>query len=174
MNVEQAFLESAIKRFKDYRQLAEKTFEQLGDEDMHVQPNGASNSISIIIRHMHGNMLSRWTNFLTEDGEKPWRKRDEEFKASQHTKEQLLELWNEGWRVFLSALESLKGEDLLKTVTINSKPVTAIDAINGQMAHYSYHVGQIVYIGRWLRDSQWKSLSIPKVQSRQDAEQSRH
>lgn len=174
MNVEQAFLESAIKRFKDYRQLAEKTFGQLGDADMHVQPNGASNSIAIIIRHMHGNMLSRWTNFLTEDGDKPWRKRDEEFEASQHTKEQLLELWNEGWKVFLSALESLKGEDLLKTITINSKPFTAIDAINGQMAHYGYHVGQIVYIGRWLRDGEWKSLSIPKARPRQDAEQSRH
>ncbi|HEY0068129.1 MAG TPA: DUF1572 family protein [Flavisolibacter sp.] len=174
MNVEQAFLESAIKRFRDYKELAEKTFGQLGDADMHVQPNEASNSIAIIIRHMHGNMLSRWTNFLTEDGEKPWRRRDEEFEASQHTKEQLLELWNEGWKVFFAALESLKAEDLLSTITINSKPFIVIDAINGQMAHYSYHVGQIVYLGRWLRNSGWKSLSIPKAQPRQDVEQSRH
>jgi uncharacterized damage-inducible protein DinB len=156
------FLSSVIKRFKEYKTLGEKTFAQLNDEQMHVQPNKASNSIAIIIQHMHGNMFSRWTNFLTEDGEKSWRKRDAEFEVHSFTKEQLLHLWEEGWRVFLETLQSLRKEDLLKTVTIRSQPLTVVDAINRQMAHYSYHVGQIVYIGRWIKNSDWQSLSIPK------------
>ena len=110
-------------------------------------------------------MLSRWTNFLTEDGEKEWRKRDDEFEAHSVSKEKLLALWEEGWKVFLDTLESLQEDDLLKTVTIRTQPLLVIDAINRQMAHYSYHVGQIVYIGRWLKDKDWQSLSIPKGNS---------
>lgn len=162
MSLGTEFLASVIKRFKEYKALGEKTFAQLNEKHMLVQPNDASNSIAVIIQHMHGNMLSRWTDFLTEDGEKPWRKRDDEFETHSHTKEQMLQLWEEGWRVFLNTLQSLTEDDLLKTITIRSQPLLVVDAINRQMAHYSYHVGQIVYIGRWLKDAEWHSLSIPK------------
>jgi uncharacterized damage-inducible protein DinB len=156
------YLSSAIKRFKEYKALGEKTFAQVSDEEMHFQPNEASNSIAVIIRHLHGNMLSRWTKFLTEDGEKSWRQRDAEFDQIELSKEELIHLWNEGWSVCLETLESLQEEDLLKTVTIRSQPLTVVDAINRQMAHYSYHVGQIVYLGRWKKEATWQSLSIPK------------
>ena len=165
MSMETIFLESVIKRFKEYKVMGEKTFDQLNDEEMHFQPNEESNSIAVIIQHLHGNMLSRWTNFLTEDGEKQWRKRDDEFELHKFSKEQLIDKWNEGWNVFLDTLESLTTNDLSKTITIRSQPLNVVDAINRQMAHYSYHVGQIVYLGRWIRQSEWKSLSIPKNKS---------
>src|SRR5436305_13052110 len=114
MNTEGIFLDSMIKRFKEYKQLAEKTFAQLSGEEFHKQPNEASNSIAIIVQHLHGNMLSRWTNFLTEDGEKEWRKRDDEFELHQYDSDQLMALWGEGWKVFLDTLESLKEDDLKK------------------------------------------------------------
>ena len=165
MSIETIFLESVIKRFKEYKAMGEKTFDRLNDKEMHFQPNEESNSIAVIIQHLHGNMLSRWTNFLTEDGEKQWRKRDDEFELHKFSKEQLIDKWNEGWNVFLGTLESLTTNDLSKTITIRSQPLNVVDAINRQMAHYSYHVGQIVYLGRWIRQSEWKSLSIPKNKS---------
>lgn len=165
MNIENIFLDSVIKRFKEYKTLGEKTFDQLNDEEMHFHPNEESNSIAIIIQHLHGNMLSRWTNFLTEDGEKEWRRRDDEFKLHQFSKQQLVDQWNEGWKVFLDTLESLTTNDLSKTITIRSQPLNVVDAINRQLAHYSYHVGQIVYLGRWIKQNEWKSLSIPKNKS---------
>jgi hypothetical protein len=165
MSVATEFLSSAIKRFKEYKTLGEKTFTQLNEEQMLQQPNEASNSVAVIIQHLHGNMRSRWTNFLTEDGEKSWRQRDAEFETQALTKEQLIQLWEEGWQAVLNALQSLTEEDLLKTITIRSQPLIVIDAINRQLAHYSYHVGQIVYLGRWMKDSTWQSLSIPKNES---------
>lgn len=163
--METIFLESVIKRFNEYKVLGEKTFEQLNDEQMHFQPNDASNSIAVIIQHLHGNMLSRWTNFLTEDGEKEWRKRDGEFEMQPSSKQQLLAQWNDGWKVLLETLESLTADDLSKTITIRSQPLNVVDAINRQLAHYCSHVGQIVYIGKWIRAGEWKSLSIPKNKS---------
>ncbi len=155
------YLTSTIKRLRYYKTLGERTFEQLqSDADFLYQPNAASNSIAIIIQHLHGNMLSRWTNFLTEDGEKEWRKRDEEFGVIQYTRAQLIDMWEKGWACFLGALESLTEDDLLKTITIRREPLIVIDAINRQLAHYPYHVGQIVYIGRMIKDQTWKSLSI--------------
>ncbi len=162
MDIGRVFLESAIKRLTDYKLLGEKTFEQLNNEQMFIQPNQESNSIAIIIQHLHGNMLSRWTNFLTEDGEKPWRKRDEEFELQQLNKEKLINLWTEGWNVFLQTISSLTEADLGKTITIRSEPLTVVDAINRQIAHYGYHVGQIVFLGKWIRNEDWLSLSIPK------------
>jgi len=162
MTVGAIFLESVRKRFRDYKALGEKTFAQLNGVDMLMQPNEDSNSIAIIIQHMQGNMISRWTNFLTEDGEKEWRQRDDEFEVQQLDKQQLIDLWEQGWKVFLDTLDSLKEEDLLKTITIRNQPHHVIDAINRQMAHYSYHVGQIVYLGKWLKDGEWTTLSIPK------------
>lgn len=156
------FLTSAANRFKEYKALGEKTLAQLNDGEMLKQPDEASNSIAVIIQHLHGNMLSRWTNFLTEDGEKGWRRRDEEFEAQSISKDAILQLWNEAWDVFLTSLQSLGGDDLLKTITIRSQPLLAVDAINRQLAHYSYHVGQIVYLGKWLKGTGWHTLSIPK------------
>jgi hypothetical protein len=177
MDVASEFLRSVRKRFTEYKLLGEKTFAQLNDAEMLSQPNGASNSISVIIQHLHGNMLSRWTNFLSEDGEKEWRRRDDEFESFRHSKEELLALWEEGWKVFLDTLEALKEEDLTKTIAIRSQPLTVIDAINRQLAHYCYHVGQIVYLGRWIRSDTWQSLSIPKGKSgefNKDMNSSRH
>ena len=162
MNLATELLSSVIKRFREYKALGDKTFAQLNEEQMQVQPNAPSNSIAIIVQHMHGNMLSRWTNFLTEDGEKSWRRREEEFEVQGLSKERLLALWEEGWKVLFDALESLTEDDLLKTITIRTQPLLVIDAINRQLAHYSYHVGQIVYVGRWIKDGEWQSLSIPK------------
>lgn len=165
--VANAFLESAVKRFEDYKMLGDKTFAQLSGEQLHVQPNATSNSIAIIMQHLHGNMLSRWTAFLTEDGEKEWRQRDAEFETQPLSKEALLQIWNEGWAVLFNALASLTAHDLLKNITIRRQPLLVIDAINRQLAHYSYHVGQIVYLGKLLQGANWQTLSIPKGGSQQ-------
>ena len=167
MTIETIFLQSALQKFRDYKALGDKTFQQLDEADFHFQPNGATNSIAIVIQHMHGNMLSRWTNFLTEDGEKEWRQRDAEFEKQSLSKEELLQRWEEGWKVLLDALAALEPEDLLKSITIRHQPMSVVDAINRQLAHYSYHVGQIVLLGKWRRGDQWQSLSIPKNQSAQ-------
>ena len=163
---EEGFLKDSIKRFKYYKELGDQTFEQLKDDDFFYQPNTESNSIAIIIQHMYGNMLSRWTNFLTEDGEKDWRKRDAEFEVMSMTREDLLSFWNEGWNCLLTTLESLQPGDLMKTITIRTEPLLVYDAILRQLAHYPYHVGQIVYIGRMIREQEWRSLSIPKGESK--------
>ncbi|HYH16728.1 MAG TPA: DUF1572 family protein [Flavisolibacter sp.] len=163
--IEEIYLQSIIKRLKEYKSLGDKTLSQLNEEHMHWVPNEASNSIGIIIQHMHGNMRSRWTNFLTEDGEKPWRKRDEEFLFQQHSKESLLVLWEEGWQIVFDTLSSLLPEHLTQNITIRTEPLNVVDAINRQLAHYSYHVGQIVLLGKWLVGNDWQSLSIPKGKS---------
>jgi hypothetical protein len=163
------YLDSVIKRMLSYKELGERTFAQLEEKDFHFQPNAASNSIAIIIGHIGGNMLSRWTDFLTEDGEKSWRERDKEFEPDprRSTRDELLAYWEKGWSCMLDSLQSLKEADLLKTIHIRSEPLVAIDAINRQLAHYPHHVGQILYIGKLIRNDSWKSLSIPKGQSEQ-------
>jgi hypothetical protein len=165
MSFEEGFLKDAIKRFKYYKELGDKTFEQVTEEDIFFQPSTESNSISVIVQHMHGNMLSRWTNFLSEDGEKEWRKRDAEFEDTPGSKQGILSLWSEGWSCLFNALGSLTPEDLNKTVTIRSEPLKVYDAILRQLAHYPYHVGQIVYLGRLRKNEGWTSLSIPKGNS---------
>lgn len=165
MNFEEGFLKDSIKRFKYYKELGDKTFEQIDEAAVFYQPTTESNSIAIIVQHMYGNMLSRWTNFLTEDGEKEWRKRDAEFEPMQCTKQDILAFWNDGWKCMFDTLESLRPGDLTKTVTIRTEPLTVYDAILRQLAHYPYHVGQIVYIGRMVKNEGWKSLSIPKGDS---------
>jgi len=159
------YLQTAIKRLRYYKLLGEKTFEQLSDADFHYTPNAGSNSIAVIIQHVSGNMLSRWTNFLTEDGEKEWRSRDEEFEVHNYSKQQLIEMWEKGWTCFLNSLSSLTEDDLLKTVYIRRDPLTVIDTINRQLAHYPYHVGQILYIGKIVKGADWQSLSIEKGKS---------
>ncbi len=159
------FLDTVIRRFRAYKLLGDKTFEQLEEKDFHFRPNEASNSIAVIIQHLSGNMLSRWTNFLTEDGEKEWRQRDKEFEIQQYSKNQLIDYWEKGWACLLDTLRSLTEQDLLKTITIRNEPLTVIDAINRQLAHYPSHVGQIMYIGKLIKNDQWKSLSIEKGKS---------
>jgi len=158
-----AYLESVIKRVTGYKLLGDYTFRQLEEKDFYYSPNDASNSIAVIIKHLSGNMISRWTNFLTEDGEKPGRNRETEFTLQEHySREQLIEQWEKGWDCFLTTLRSLTGDDLLRTIHIRHEPLLAIDAINRQLAHYPHHVGQIVYIGKMIRGKDWQSLSIPK------------
>jgi hypothetical protein len=163
----EVYLDSVVKRLLTYKTLGEKTFEQLEEKDFYYAPGSASNSIAIIIQHMSGNMMSRWTHFLTEDGEKEGRDREKEFSAPSLSRDQLLGLWEKGWSCLLDALLSLQGEDLMKTIHIRHEPLFAIDAINRQLAHYPHHVGQIVYIGKMIKDKEWQSLSIPKGASAQ-------
>jgi uncharacterized damage-inducible protein DinB len=156
------FLSHAIKRFRYYKDLGDKTFARLTEADFFYRPNEESNSIAIIIQHTAGNMLSRWTDFLTTDGEKEWRTRDEEFEVQSLSKEQLIAFWEKGWACTLDALGSLTENDLDKTIYIRSEPLPVFDAILRQLAHYPYHVGQIIYIAKALQDSGWESLSMPK------------
>jgi len=162
MSLASTFLDSAIKRSRYYKELGDRSFAQIGDADFHARPNGVSNSIAVIIGHVAGNMLSRWTHFLTEDGEKEWRRRDLEFEEPEIGRDGLIALWEKGWDCYLGALQALKEDDLLRTVHIRSEPLTVVDAINRQLAHYPYHVGQIVYLARMLRGEGWQSLSIPR------------
>lgn len=159
------FLASAIKRLSYYKDLGDKTFEQLEEKDFHFIPAEECNSIAIIIQHMHGNMMSRWTDFLTTDGEKEWRQRDAEFEEQQLSKTELINRWNKGWECFLNALQSLTEDDLEKTIYIRSEPLSVTDAINRQLAHVPYHAGQIIYAAKILKGKQWKNLSMPKVPS---------
>jgi ribosomal 50S subunit-associated protein YjgA (DUF615 family) len=146
--------------------LGEKTFEQLSDEQLFYKVNEESNSIAIIVQHLWGNMMSRWTDFLTSDGEKEWRKRDDEFEEIVKKREELLKKWKEGWKCLFDTLNSLKEEDLDKIVYIRNEGHTAMEAISRQLAHYPYHIGQIVFIGKIMKNADWKSLSIPKDQSK--------
>jgi len=154
-------------QFEYYKMLDDKTFEQLTEEQLFWQYNEESNSIAIIVKHLWGNMLSRWTDFLTSDGEKEWRNRDAEFESDFNNREELLEKWNAGWTSLFTAINSLKTEDLDKIIYIRNQGHTVTEAINRQLAHYPYHIGQIVFIGKMLCNSGWKSLSIPKGNSSQ-------
>ena len=167
MSLAKEYLSTTIKRLKYYKELGERTFQQLEEKDFHFIPTSESNSIAVIIQHIVGNMLSRFTNFLTEDGEKEWRQRDKEFEIQNQSKESLMDSWEKGWNCCLQSLEVLTKDDLLKTIYIRKEPLTVIDAINRQLAHYPYHIGQIVYLGRMIKNDNWESLSIPKGRSLQ-------
>jgi len=159
------YLDSVKKQFAYYKLLGDKTFEQLTDEQLNWQYNHESNSIAMIVKHLAGNMLSRWTDFLNTDGEKASRNREAEFEERSLNREELLTKWNEGWNCLFSALDPLIDADLSKIIYIRNQGHTVLEAINRQLAHYPYHVGQIVFIGKMLKDSEWKSLSIPRGQS---------
>ncbi|MBK9994552.1 MAG: DUF1572 family protein [Saprospiraceae bacterium] len=159
------FLNSSIKQFEYYKMLGEKTFDQVSEDQLFWQYNAESNSIAIIVKHLCGNMLSRWTDFLTSDGEKEWRQRDAEFENDIKTKIELLEKWNQGWNCLFSALHALTEDDLTKIIYIRNQGHSVIEAINRQLAHYPYHIGQIVFIGKMMCDEKWNSLSIPKGNS---------
>jgi hypothetical protein len=163
---ETEYIESVKKQFEYYKLLGEKTFAQVEDERLFHKVNEESNSIAIIVQHLWGNMLSRWTDFMTTDGEKEWRKRDEEFEEIVNDKQELMKCWEEGWKCLFDALNSLKDGDLEKIIYIRNQGHSVMEAINRQLAHYCYHVGQIVFIGKMLAGNGWKSLSIPKNQSK--------
>ena len=161
------YLDSAKKQFEYYKLLGEKTFSQLTDEQLFFQATSESNSIATIVKHLWGNMLSRWTDFLTTDGEKEWRKRDEEFENDISTRQELLEKWQAGWCCLFNALDSIKDSDLSKIIYIRNQDHTILEAISRQLSHYPHHVGQIVFIGEMVRDKNWNSLSIPKGTSKE-------
>jgi len=165
MSADQPYLESAKKQFLYYKMLGEKAMDQLESQQLFVAVNEDTNSIATIVKHISGNMLSRWTDFLTTDGEKEWRNRDSEFENDLQSKEEVLELWNKGWNCLENALENLKSEQLSDIIYIRNEGHTVIEAINRQLAHYPYHVGQIVFYAKQLKNSEWNSLSIPKNKS---------
>ncbi|MFS0782604.1 DUF1572 family protein [Bacillus sp. 1P06AnD] len=157
------YLRVVCERFVDMKRIAEGAIEQVSDSGLFWQDNESSNSIAIIVKHMSGNMVSRWTQFLSADGEKENRNRDGEFIQHFANRQDLLQSWNIGWKACIGTLESLKEEDLLKTVTIRKEPHSVIEAIERQMYHYSYHIGQIVFIAKQLVADDWKSLTVPKA-----------
>ncbi|MEP7196014.1 MAG: DUF1572 family protein [Saprospiraceae bacterium] len=161
------YLSSAKKQFQVYKSLGEKTFKQLSDEQLYWTYNSESNSIALIVKHLWGNMLSRWTDFLISDGEKEWRNRDSEFEIDGSGKELILERWESGWQTLFQTLESLGSEDLQKEIIIRNESLVVTDAINRQLCHYAYHIGQIVYIGKMICNENWTSLSIPKGKSKE-------
>jgi len=160
------YLSSVRKQFEYYKLLGERTFAQLEDADLFYQPNEASNSIAVIVKHLWGNMLSRWTDFLTSDGEKEWRERDAEFEPTIQTRAELIEKWDEGWQVLFAAIDSINDDNYETTIYIRNMGHTVVEAINRQLVHYTYHIGQITYLGRLIKNEEWQSLSIPKGDSK--------
>ncbi|SFT14026.1 DUF1572 domain-containing protein [Mucilaginibacter polytrichastri] len=159
------YLQSARKQFEYYKMLGEKTFAQLTDEQLFWQYNTESNSIATIVKHLWGNMLSRWTDFLTTDGEKASRKREAEFDNDITDRAELMQKWNEGWQCLFTAIDSVNGDNIDTTIYIRNMGHTVTEAINRQLAHYPYHIGQIVFIGKMALNEQWASLSIPRGNS---------
>jgi len=160
------YITSLINQFDYYKTAGDKTLQQLSFNEMNYQLHDNSNSVSIIVKHMVGNMLSRWTNFLTEDGEKQWRQREQEFEATYTTKAEVLADWEKGWQCLYNAITPLKNNDLERIVYIRNESQTVADAIFRQLGHYSYHIGQIAYIGIMIKNEDWQSLSIPKGKSK--------
>lgn len=160
-----SYLEDSLSLFRYYKSLAERAIAQVADEQLFVTLDDESNSIAVMMKHMAGNMRSRWTDFLTSDGEKPDRNRDSEFMDPPATRTALMEVWEDGWARLFGALEPLKDSDLDRTVTIRGEPHSVMQAINRQLGHYVYHVGQIVFVAKHLGQDGWQALTVPKNQS---------
>lgn len=160
-----SYLEDALAVFRYYKKLAERAMEQVTDEQLFVALDEESNSIAVVVKHMAGNMRSRWTEFLTTDGEKANRNRDSEFIDPPGTRAELMTVWNEGWARLFGALEPLREEDLRRTITIRGEAHSVMQAVNRQMAHYPYHVGQIVLLAKHFAGGKWESLSVPRNKS---------
>jgi hypothetical protein len=165
--MDQQYLTNLIKLFEYYKTLGERAIGQVPEEKLNWKYNAESNSIAIIVKHMTGNMFSRFTDFLTTDGEKDWRNRDGEFENTGTSKKDLLGNWEKGWALVFDVLRELKPEDLEKTVLIRNEGLTVTDALNRQLAHYASHVGQIMFLGKMILNKEWQSLSIPRGQSGQ-------
>ena len=155
----------AVKSFRNYKKMAERAIEQVSDEEFFALIDAEANSIAVIVKHIAGNALSRWTDFLTSDGEKDFRNRDIEFELIDDTRESLMEFWERGWLALFNNLEPLTVDDFSKTITIRGEPHTIVEAINRQMTHYAYHIGQIVLLAKYFRSAEWKTLSVPKNRS---------
>jgi len=165
-SIGQHYLDDALRRFRDYKKLAERAFAQISDEEFFRPLDEESNSIAINMKHIAGNMISRWTDFLTTDGEKPERNRDLEFVMLPETsKNDMLAYWERGWQCVFEAVEPLKPEDLMRTIRVRGQDHTVVQAINRQLAHYAYHVGQIVFLAKHFKSGEWQSLSVPKNRS---------
>jgi len=160
-----SYLQDSIDLFHYYKKLGDLAMAQCPDEGLLATLDAESNSIAIIVKHMSGNMRSRWTNFLTSDGEKPDRHRDTEFEAPPKTRAELIELWDRGWKYLFDALAALSDADLVRTITIRTEPHSVMQAINRQVAHYSYHVGQIVFLAKHAAADKWQALTVPKKKS---------
>ena len=160
-----AYVSDSLAIFRQHKRFADRAIEQTRDEDLYATLDSESNSIAIIMKHVAGNMRSRWTDFLTSDGEKPNRNRDTEFEMPPTTRAELLAMWEEGWRIFLGALEPLGDADLARTVMIRTEPHSVMQAINRQMAHYSQHIGQIILLAKHFAGANWKTLTVPRKKS---------
>ncbi|MGA2696311.1 MAG: DUF1572 domain-containing protein [Terriglobales bacterium] len=160
-----SYIEDSTALFEHYKKLAEGAMVQVSDEQLFVALDDEMNSIAIVVKHMAGNMRSRWTDFLTSDGEKPDRNRDGEFVASAATRAELMTMWDEGWACVFDALKPLNEADLQCSVTIRGEPHSVMQAINRQIAHYSYHIGQIVFLAKHFKGEDWKSLTVPRNKS---------
>jgi hypothetical protein len=162
-----SYLEDSIALFRYYKKLTDGALAQVSDGQLYATPDPESNSIAVIVKHMAGNMRSRWSDFLISDGEKPWRNRDCEFETPPETRASLMEMWEEGWATLFAALEPLTEADLNRTVTIRGEAHSVMQAMNRQLAHYPYHCGQIIFLAKHLRQESWKSLSVPRGQSQE-------
>lgn len=165
MEINSTYLESVKKQSLYYKTIGEKAIDQLEPQQIFFSANEDTNSIAVIIKHLAGNMHSRWTHFLTTDGEKEWRNRDSEFEEILTTKEEIMQVWENGWACFFEALNSLQPHQLSDIIYIRNEGHTVVDALNRQLAHYPYHIGQIVFYAKMIKKSDWKSLSIPKNNS---------
>ena len=164
--IDQHYLEDTLLQFRKYKEMGEKAMAQISDDDFFRELSDVDNSLAVIVKHMAGNMRSRWRDFLTSDGEKDDRHRETEFEIyDSDSKESLMQKWQEGWQLCFEAIKPLKPEDLEKTIYIRSEANTVLEAINRQLTHCAYHVGQIVYLSRHFAGANWKSLSIPKAES---------
>ncbi len=162
------YIDEAFRSMRGHKRLADDAIAQLSDEQFFAAPDAESNSVAVIVKHMAGNMRSRFTDFLTTDGEKPDRNRDQEFvMAASATRAEILKTWEHHWQLVFDTLNSLSPDDLAKTVTIRGEPHSVLQAINRQVAHYAYHVGQIVFLAKHWKGAEWKTLSVPKGQSEQ-------
>jgi hypothetical protein len=162
-----SYIKDSLSLFQYYKRLAERAIEQAPDEALFTSLDAESNSIAVIVKHMSGSMRSRWKDFLTSDGEKPDRNRDAEFETPPATRRELLEKWEEGWSYLFAALEPLGDEDISRTVTIRSEPHSVMQAINRQIAHYSYHIGQIVFLAKHFSAANWRAITVPRGKSAQ-------
>ena len=166
-NFYQDYLADAVKSFRNYKKLADRAINQVSDDEFFAAIDAESNSIAVIVKHVAGNLHSRWRDFLTTDGEKPDRDRDQEFEMTADTRESLLKFWDSGWETLFGSIEPLTEEDFGRTIKIRGEPHTVVEAINRQLTHYSYHIGQIVFLAKHLKSTEWKTLSVPRNRSGQ-------
>lgn len=157
-----AALDGSLRLYKYYKMLTEKTIIQLTDEELHHAPSNGLNSVAVLMKHTSGNMISRWTNFRTEDGEKPWRNRDEEFNDDLESRKEMLEYWEEGWNILFDSLNSVGDDEINDIIYIRNEGHTILEAVERHLAHIAYHTGQIVMLAKWMRGESWETLTIPK------------